>query len=249
MASSTEPGERNREPRRRKGSAAIAAIDQLAPALAIIAAAWYAVLTFSYDQFYRRLTVSLSDVGLGYASILANSVGTAFAVVVIAAVLSVPVIVGMVLVWLLRGREVSWRTTRPYIRRWLVSLGIACFLIAIFVLPAVSSTRYARVKEGKAVLPPRLPVADFTLLPIHADPVTLEPAAKDSAPSIMAMAKGSFLYLGQANGAVVLYDSNRQQVIYVPASDVVLRVTNCHVQSESVKEVCAGAKSVIWPFA
>jgi hypothetical protein len=35
------------------------------------------------------------------------------------------------------------------------------------------------------------------------------------------------LYLGQANGVIVLYDSRAQQAVYVPSSSVVLRLSNC----------------------
>jgi hypothetical protein len=71
MATSGESSDSDRR-ERSANQGWTARLEKLAPVLAIVAVAWYSVLTFSYDQFYRRLTVSLGDVGLSYSSILAN---------------------------------------------------------------------------------------------------------------------------------------------------------------------------------
>jgi hypothetical protein len=222
------------------------------PSIAIVAAAWYAVLTFSYDQFYRRLTVNLNDVGLSYSTILANSVGTALAVALLVAILDLPVLI----IWKLRsGRPLFQKDFREFMRPVLVINILCCFLIAIFALPALSSTGFQRVKSGLAVLPPRLPFADFTILPIHADPVMIKPNESKAIQNIATdqttqddSTSSRFLYLGQANGTVVIYDSLEQHILYLPSSDVLLSITNCHIR-EPPKPVCADAKSVVWPFS
>jgi len=222
------------------------------PSIAIVAAAWYAVLTFSYDQFYRRLTVNLSDVGLSYSTILANSVGTAFAVALVVAILDLPVLA----IWRFRSGQPLFQGDFTRFMRPVLAINIlCCFLIAIFALPVLSSTGFERVKKGEAVLPPRLPFADFTILPIHADPVVIRPneskAIQNMATNLPTQDNSTssrFLYLGQNNGVVVIYDSVQQHILYLPSSDVLLSITNCHIR-EQPKPVCSDAKSLIWPFA
>jgi hypothetical protein len=226
-------------------------LNEFIPTLAIIAAAWYALLTLSYDQFYRRLAVSLSDVGLSYSAILANSVGTGLAMGLLVALLSFPIL-GMRK--LRRHEEWDQASFRRFARRVIAFVFVLCALVAITVLPVLSSNGFDRVTEGKAVLPPRLPLANFAILPIHADPVSVQP--KDSEPTqVMGVEsskdsepKARLLYLGQANGELVLYDSVAQHVLFIPSSDVIARITNCHIR-QPPKPVCSDARSVIWPFS
>lgn len=226
-------------------------LGRVIPALAIAAAAWYALLTFSYDQFYRRLAVNLSDVGLSYSAILANSVGTGMAMLLLVLLLSSPIL-GLRL--LRRHEQWSQESYRRFARRVLGFALAACFVVALIGLPMLSSAGFDRVRQGKAVLPPRLPLANFALLPIHADPVSLVPKGSDGGPpagvegSEDSAQRARLLYLGQANGELVLYDSSEQQVVFVPSSDVVVRITNCHIRRPP-KPVCAEARSVIWPFS
>ena len=61
----------------------------------------------------------------------------------------------------------------------------------------------------------------------------IEPAGDpDSSPGIVRLAQRSdrqppLLYLGQADGSLVAYDSVTQQAVRIPASTVLLRVSNC----------------------
>jgi hypothetical protein len=227
------------------------ALNELIPTLAVIAAAWYALLTLSYDQFYRRLSVSLSDVGLSYSAILANSVGTGLAMGLLVVLLSFPIL----LMRRLRGNE-EWdeESFRRFARRVFASVLIFCAILAMTVLPALSSNGFHRVTEGKAVLPPRLPLANFAILPIHADPASVQPKDSETAQVIGvessddSESRARLLYLGQANGELVLYDSVAQHVVFFPSSDVIVKITNCHIQQPS-KPVCSDARSVIWPFS
>jgi hypothetical protein len=227
-------------------------LEGLASTLAIAAGAWYALLTLSYDQFYRRLAVSLGDVGLSYTAILANSVGTAFGIVVFIVLISLPIIA----MRKVRRRE-TWRqeSFKGFVRRVMTFSLVGCFVLAVIALPMLSSANFKRVVEGKAVLPPRLPVANFAILPIHADPVAIEPKNGNTLRGISThMAKydsesgARLLYLGQANSQLVIYDSVEDHVVYVPSSDAIVRITNCHVR-EPPKPICANARSVIWPFS
>jgi hypothetical protein len=250
-------------------------IKNLLPSIAVVAAVWYTLLIFSYDQFYRRLTVSLPDVGLTYSAILANSAGTAFAIALALVGLDLLVLVALLLVlgilWIL-GRLVLKRTglpaRQPALRidfrslaswrraRWILAIDVLCaLLIAVIALPHLSTLAFERVKRGEAVLPPRLPLANSTLLPIHADPVVIEPNDEKALQSIRLDRQSAdnkspshYLYLGQSNGEVVIYDSAQQRVLYIPSSDVLLSITNCHIR-RPIKAVCSNAPSVIPPFA
>jgi hypothetical protein len=88
------------------------------------------------------------------------------------------------------------------------------------------------VKASHAVRPVRPPVPDMsiplTILAIHADPATVEPAGKPGdSPAADRLRGRRLLYLGQAGGTVVLYDAAAQRAVYVPASTVILQVANC----------------------
>jgi hypothetical protein len=48
--------------------------------LAVAGIIWFSVLTVTYEQFYGRLGISVSDVGLSYVNLLTGSVGTALIV-------------------------------------------------------------------------------------------------------------------------------------------------------------------------
>lgn len=227
------------------------ALEGLVPALAILAAAWYSLLTLSYDQFYRRLAVSLSDVGLSYSAILANSVGTGLAFLLLVMLLSLPV-----LVLRMRRQHEEWgqESFRRFARRVIGFALLSCSVVAVIGLPALSSAGFDRVRQGKAVLPPRLPLANFAILPIHADPVSIHPKDIETARAIGVEGsddsepRARLLYLGQANGELVLYDSVLQHVVFIPSADVVVRITNCHIRTPP-KPVCSDARSVIWPFS
>jgi hypothetical protein len=141
------------------------------------------------------------------------------------------------------------------IARWVLAVDVLCaLLIALWPLPHLSTIAFDRVKRGEAVLPPRLPAMDFTVLPIHADPVVIEPNDAKAIRSISldkqppdSKGRSRFLYLGQSNGEVVIYDSGQQRVLYIPSSDVLLSITNCHVRIP-VRAICSKAPSEIPPF-
>ena len=72
----------------------------------------------------------------------------------------------------------------------------------------------------------------FTL---RADPVLVSTAGKpNDAPLLQELSKRSdLLYLGQANGTVVLYDSVQQQALYLPANAIILKISVCRTHQSN----------------
>jgi hypothetical protein len=204
-----------------------------APAvLALSALAIYGYLSICYEGFYRALGIDPGDVGLSYAAILAHSSGF--------------VIAGsIVLLWaitvLFLGPDMHHRAARrnPRMARRVLAVErlvgfalVATLFNQVFVLAEEAARD---VKAGHAVHPLRPPVPDMsvplTILAIHADPATVEPAVKPGdSPAVERLRGRRLLYLGQAGGTIVLYDAAAQRAVYVPASAVILQVANCRAK-------------------
>ena len=208
-----------------------------APAvLALAALAIYAYLSLCYDAFYRSLGVDPGDVGLSYAAILARSSGFVIAASFLV-LFFVPVLVPSTPPSRPR-RYAAWvrRQVTPELRRRgdAVSRFVATFLILLVFLYVFQLAEDAArdVKAGKPVHPVRPPVPGMsiplTILAIHADPATVAPAGKPGdSPAADRLRGRRLLYLGKAEGTIVLYDAAVQRAVYVSASAVILQVANC----------------------
>jgi hypothetical protein len=204
----------------------------------------YAYLALCYEEFYGRLAVDPSDVGLNYAGVLARSTGFVAVYLLVAALFIGGAVIAR------RGMERQRPTNPARARRAGCLLMVA---MALFAAYAVSTLRYplrdarraARaVQAGKPVSPTHhgaestFPLAltlGLPLLAIHADPATVEPAGKpEDAPAAERLRGQKVLYLGQANGTVVLYDPAAQQAVYLPASAIILKVTNCDAEPSAL---------------
>jgi cbb3-type cytochrome oxidase subunit 3 len=97
-------------------------------------------------------------------------------------------------------------------------------LVAIFVLRSYCMSKAEDVKNGDAVAPAA--VLGLTVLAIEAIPAIIQPIgdAKNS-PVLSDLAGKRLLYLGRADGNLVLYQEGKG-ALHVPASSVVLTVTN-----------------------
>jgi hypothetical protein len=111
-------------------------------------------------------------------------------------------------------------------------------VLAFYVLPRMATVRAQEATNGNAVLQPDLPLLPLTVLSVHADPVQIAPTGESGkTPAVDALKARSaltppLLYLGQANSLVVLYDSTKEQAIYVPSSSVLVTVSNCRAQPQ-----------------
>ncbi len=205
--------------------------------LVTLGAVWlYIMMSLTYDAFYGPLGVDPSDVGLSYTTILARSTGLGLllSISIIGIVLSV--IVDWIFEWIGSGIQVR--------RRRAIRLSVNWFWVAaLLLLFSILTTRdnitraghaAAAVRQGRAVVPIG---RFFTVLPLRADPVAIQPAGEAKAfpaiagfrcdPTDYLLPCDKLLYLGQANGVVVLYNATKDQSVHLPASSVVLRISNC----------------------
>jgi hypothetical protein len=107
----------------------------------------------------------------------------------------------------------------------LVALLATIALIALLVIAVRGTciTRAESVQTGHPVAP--ISLLGLSLLAIHADPATVSPVGEaGQSAGLDALSGRTMMYLGQANGAVVLYDAQNQRTITLPASSVVLQI-------------------------
>jgi hypothetical protein len=184
----------------------------------------YGYLSISYYTFYGRLGVDPNDVGLSYTGTLARSSGFVVAY-----------LLGAFLLLSLPSRGWHRGASRWARRTARVTLVISFLILgmAAGVLPGAARGAARHVEAGEPVGPVRLrlpfPRMEFVLLAIHADPAYLEPAGKPGeSPAVERLREQDLLYLGQSTGTVVLYNPATQEAVYVPASSIILHVSDCH---------------------
>jgi hypothetical protein len=207
----------------------------VASAVTIAGIVVYGLLSVTYDRFYRALGIAPSDVGLTYGTTLANSVGM---ILLLAVLLLIFITTGHLRTASNWGyhRGAKSRTDRGQ-KRW---RRYWAYLIATAEVVALSVGLYwgldlatsfgtdaaNTVKLGRPVVVPYL--GPTTLLAIHADPAVIKSALRPGEnPTVDSLDGQPLLFLGQANGNTVLYDSDTQSSIFLPTSSVILRVSNC----------------------
>jgi hypothetical protein len=258
-------------------------LENATPILAASGLVMYGILTLAYSRFYSSLSVTPSEIGLGYANTLANSVGAILGLIATILVIALAISIFIVLVLSVRNivryiraaravrakmdspprsmhdetgaidvmsisslfarlaREsivdgvlgVTFLLARRTVRFTLWAAVILAVLLAAYALPLIASNRAEAVMVGQPISAPRLPVLAIGVLPIHADPATVQPVGEKDAVSVLAelgarpQSSSPLLYLGQSGGIAVLYDSELKKATYVPLSLVVLKVHNC----------------------
>jgi hypothetical protein len=203
----------------------------------------YGYLSICYERFYRSLGVDPNDVGLTYAGTLARSSGFAAVIIVIS--------LGVYTAHYLVPQHPTADTAKPMFRvpRWrfpavlwlwlLYYVGGLLIILMVLILVFQAESAASDVKAGKAVGPVRIPdylfvppfLWDVPVLAVHADPATVEATGKPGdSPAAERLRGRRLLYLGQSGGTVVLYDAAVQRALYVPASSIILQVTNCQAK-------------------
>lgn len=203
------------------------------------------VLVSVSGQFYELLGVNPNDVGLGFdVKVLTSSPG-----MVLLGLLLLGYLMALVLFALARRpsaeqphrtlkalmKELEEWLTRPAARIFTMtalSLGLVVVVVQAYGILQTNATHEARlVKQGSAVKPYRF--LGFVMIPIHAEPAFADWTGDSNASSISEELKDrSMMYLGRANGIIVLYDYLDQEAIFVQESSVVLRVMNCEAPNE-----------------
>jgi hypothetical protein len=208
----------------------------------------YAILSASYEAFYRALNTTSIDVGLNYSTVLAGSTGQ----VVLILFMSMPVAAAYFIV-----TSVSWRTRiaryksaleppdRAVVHSALLKEARIIFLVVLVLVTLgqakaniLAADRFSRkVRRGEAV--DRIgPYQWLLVMPLKATPATL--VSTDESPSqktgraaevgdacrldIAGLKNERLLYLGTANSMYVLYDPRCQTSIEVSTASAVLHI-------------------------
>jgi hypothetical protein len=175
---------------------------------------WFAVLTITYEQFYGRLGISADDVGLSYINLLTSSVGTALTVLLATilytslALVAIRILQRTVLRLGTLSGDVQYRLTAAL----LIVIAVA---ISFFYLPLTAVNSAYAVQQGRAVRTPRLILPPISILSIRADRAVIREEEPGRDPSLRRLAQKQLIYLGQANGTLVLYDPESQRPVYV----------------------------------
>jgi hypothetical protein len=192
----------------------------VAPTLAIGGLVLYCLLNILYNQFYGALGIEPGDVGLTYTATIASSSGL---MVIVALCLAICVVL-LVLV------SDQSNKRRLVLFALILILNIASISLVILAVMSAKSIQPAdAVKHGRPVRPAQL--GFLVMFPIHADPATVSPVGKpNDATSITDLSGEPLLYLGQNNAIVVLYNSRLQQIVRIPASSVIMNISNCETR-------------------
>ena len=199
----------------------------------------YALLRMSYDTFYGSLSVDPEDVGLNYGRVLTQSTGV---VIFIASLIASTSAVTLLVIRMRTGPEQRLKdllkdllpVLRVPMNKVILAVGVlGLILVAGWGLVYSAGDAAIAVKSSQ-------PIGAggwFTLLPIRAEPVLVEPINETVSKTIssqldcnsarQAPCAEKLFYLGQTGGTIVLYNASRQRKLYLPQSSVVLHVSNC----------------------
>jgi len=211
-------------------SARESTLRRIAGVLALLGVVTYAYLTVVYDRFYGVLHVDPADVGLGYATTLSRSIGLIVIAVAIIGVLL------LLFLWIAASLGVAFGAGTEFPHLLVVPilallLGVAALWVIAPVLtyPYAEPTREASmaaraVLAGKPVAQVRLANL-ITVIDLRAEAVTLV-AARPGNSAVTSLAKRTdLLYLGKADGTVVLFDPRARQALHLPADAALMRLS------------------------
>jgi hypothetical protein len=187
--------------------------------LTILGVTAYIMLRYSYWSFFNRFGVTLEEVGLGYANVLARS-GPLLAFAIL-----LPICISAMLARRVLGSHRLGTIT--------LASAIAIVLIVFVAGPLRAKSLADAVERGRPIRPRAigelldLRVDHVTTAAPTQDPAaapTQDPAAgqqsgkqvPDERPTTNEIVgRSTLLYFGQANGVAVLYDYERRQIIRV----------------------------------
>jgi hypothetical protein len=207
------------------------------PLLSLIGLALFVLVRLYYSQFFGTLGIDPDAVGLGYSATLVSAVGllvaVAFAAIVYPTLVIVCVLMIVRLVRRAPVRPVVAVVLRPLIPRlrWMLPLISVLVLAALALLLLVKARHYAdAVRAGKPV---KFGVLAVTSFKVRATPAHLGVIGPpQDQPALVSLERRAeqmppLLYLGQADGTAVFYDSRVEAALYVPTAAIVMRLTNC----------------------
>jgi len=226
----------------------------------------YGCLSTVYISFYSPLGVGLGDVGLNYGTVLSRASNYVYFLLAIFFTFALLPPLITLLMEAARPhftRPLSWRSIRQG-GRAISRLGtlpmnefmralwqgtsiagatsMACLLLLIGTIHSVTNgdAAAAAVRTGRPIISKGYMLGP-PMVPIRADPVSVSTAGKpNDIPVVDDLSKRTnLLYLGQADGTVVLYDPNQPHVIYLPANTSILNVSVCRTRRSNAR--CSNA--------
>jgi hypothetical protein len=208
-------------------------VSALPATLAIGGALVYGVLIVAYSEFYAELGVRPAEVGLEFGPGLGGLAGVAIILIVLLALST-----ALTLLYVrFFGR------TLPELKRlrlWLLGLNVVFVsAVLLFGFSQRANEQADNVKEGTPVEPFRL--IGLEILSFRADLARVEladPKAAESEAYKEIAGADKLLYLGRADGAVVLYEPGRQSSWRLPTSAFAVRTLNCETNKASRDPEC-----------
>jgi hypothetical protein len=218
------------------------ALEGITPLVTIGGILLFILVRLYYNRFYGALGISPNELGLGYASILASSVG--FLLVGVSIVLSPTLVIGLIYATSYVTKTPksdfprSFRGLLEQLRPGLLHITRSALPAAIIVTLAIATVWFVHraehysneVKQGHAVKFRGVPFSSFIVRATPAEIIVIGKGSEEPGLEVLqsrSRREPPLLYLGQANAAFMFYDSEEQQAIQVPASSVVLRLNNC----------------------
>ena len=186
--------------------------------LTVLGVIAYIMLRYSYWSFFSRFGVTLEEVGLGYANVLARS-GPLLAFAVL-----LPICISAMLARRVLGSQ------------WLGILTLASAIAIVGIVFVAGPLRAKSLADAVERGRPIRPRAVGELLDLRVDHVTTAAPTQDPAAAQQSdkqvpdeplttneiVGRSTLLYFGQANGVAVLYDYERRQVIRVSITRVTI---------------------------
>ena len=203
-------------------------INNLPAVLAIGGVLVYSLAAFRTDQFYGALGVSPSDVGVNFSNTLGQSTGLAISFLLIGSLVALC----FYFVGYYRRRIGHSNRKLQTPGALLVTLVASTYVVAALLYALYANIDAEDIRNGDNISPGR--IGPLIIAPQMAHPAQVSPAGKpEEAKAIEGLKGHKIVYLGQANGVVVLYDSNSNAPTYLPSSAVVMRVQNCQADSSA----------------
>jgi hypothetical protein len=215
---------------------------RIAPILAVLGVGLYAYITYVYQRFYSALDVTPGDVGVTYATTLSRSVGLIVAgLVTFLGLVWIGKLLGALLLSVVLNDVVG--LIAAVVLAALIWLALPYVLYPVTVPPREADIAANLVRVGLPVAPVRL--YGFTVMDLRADAATVAVNGNpDDSPAVKELAsRRDLLYLGRAEGAVVLFDPATDEPIQVPANAVVLRLQRPPARNSQWPE-CALAPTI-----
>jgi hypothetical protein len=218
----------------------------LASLITVLGLIFYGLKARDYEVFYHRLSVDPKDVGLNYATVLTRSTQQ-----IITPLILMVVAIYTYRKSRISEAVAKWKAGRVHAERWLrirrgriwiaATVWFLAFVVSTSAFLFYCSTIYFAdgsiklsadtVIEGKSIVTgvrtPSTPLtpSGLSVLNVQVRSAWIEPIQAGSVPpGLKGLSGQHLLYLGQADGTLVLYDPTGGQVVYVPRGFVLLNV-------------------------